>query len=203
MNSNEEKILKFWQWFVKNEDNIKNCIENESAKDREFIVDQLNEYILDIGTFTWDIGLDDTNSWFLTISPNGDEDLFKVTQEVISYAPDHMNWIFYSSKPAKIWDRKFEIYNTEFDVVSIDASYWHYIAFEDEDGRLELILEARNIIHLDYDTAVTAANQFVIGELGEALQIKRISSIEIVDQFDEEYEETKYSIDELKEHLEE
>lgn len=203
MNLNEEKILKFWQWFVKNEGTIKNCIENESSADREVVVDQLNEHILSIGTLTWDIGLDDTNSWFLTVSPNGDKDLFKVTKEIMSYAPDHMNWVFYSSKPAKIWDRTFGVYNTDFDVVDIDASYWHYIAFEEEDGRLELIIEARNIIHLDYETALTAANQFVIHEIGEALKIERVASVEIVDQLDEEYEETKYSVDELKDHLEE
>ncbi len=203
MSENEDKIMEFWRWFVKSESTIKNCIENESSAGREDLVDQLNQLILNIGTFTWDIGLDDSNSWFLTISPNGDKDLFKVTRETMELAPDHMNWIFYSSKPAKKWDRKFSVYNYDFDVVEVDASPWHYVAFGEDDGSLELIIEAKNIEHLDPETALNAANNFVVSEIGEALKIEKIGSVEIVRQFESEYEDTKYSISELKDHMEE
>lgn len=193
--------MEFWRWFVKNENIIKNCIENDSSPDREYVVDQLNELILSIGTFTWDIGLDDNNAWFLTISPNGDKDLLKVTKEIMRFAPDHMNWIFYSSKPVKNWNRTFSVYNYDFDVVEVDASAWHYVCFEEDDGRIELMLEAENIEHLDSEMALSAANQFVLNELGEELKIRRIASVEIVDKLDGEYE--KYPIGELKEHMEE
>ena len=203
MSDSEDKIMEFWRWFVKSENLIKNCIENESSTDREYIVDQLNELILNIGTFTWDIGLNDTNEWFLTISPNGDRDLYKVTREVMGLAPEHMNWTFYSSKPAKKWNRKFSIHNYDYDVVDIDASTWEYVAFEEDDGRLELILEANNIQHLDSETAKDAANEFVLRELGEALKMSRIASVEIVQQLESEFDDTKDSILELKAHMEE
>jgi len=203
MESNEDKIMKFWRWFVKSEKLIKDCIENESSTDREYVVDQLNEHILNIGTFAWDIGLNEDNFWFLTISPNGDRDLFEISQEIMGLAPTHLDWSFYSSKPAKNWDRKFSVYNDYLDVVEVDASPWNYICFEEDDGRIELIIEAKNIQNLDSETALSAANQFVTNEIGEELKIQRIASVEIVQLFESEYQDTKYPISELKDHMEE
>ena len=201
MSQNEDKIMAFWQWFVKSESIIKDCIENETEKNRDHVVEQLNNLILNIGAFSWDIGLDDSNSWFLTISPNSDRDQFKVSKEIMEYAPDHMNWTFHSSKPAKDWDRTFKIHNYNLDIVDIDANSWNYIVFEEDDGRLELIFEANNMTHIDEETALSAAHQFVTHELGEALKIERIASVEIVPLLESEYDDSKEPITEIKEHL--
>ena len=201
MSANEEKIMAFWQWFVKSESIIKDCIENETEKTREHVVEQLNNLILNIGAFSWDIGLDGSNSWFLTISPNSDKDQFKVSKEIMEYAPTHMNWTFHSSKPAKNWDRIFKIHNHNLDLVNIDANPWNYIVFEEGDGQLELIFEANNITHIDEETALSAAHEFVTHELGEALKIKRIASVKIVVLLESEYDDSKEPISELKDHL--
>lgn len=201
MNSNEEKIMAFWQWFVKNESTIKNCIENDIETDREFVVEQLNNHILGVGTLSWDIGLNDENSWFFTVSPNGDRDLFKLSLEIMSYAPEHMDWVFNASKPAKNWDRFFNINDQNLDPQFVDASSWNYVAFEAEDGKAELIFEAANITHLDDETAHDAANFFAVGELGESVKINLISSIAIVQQLNDEDQEDKSPVSELREHL--
>lgn len=197
----EEKILDFWRWFVKNDNLIKNCIENSSQSDQAYVVEQMNNYTLSFGTFTWDIGLDDSNAWFFTISPNGDEELLKVSEEIMAMAPVHMDWIFHSSKPAKVWDRRFNVYNDLLDSVDIDASSWHYIAFEEDDGRLELIIEAQNLDNLDAETAEIAANLFVVSELGEKVRIDRVSTVSIVRNLESEYEDSKAHISDLKEHV--
>jgi hypothetical protein len=200
---NEDKIMDFWRWFVKNEGTIQRCIENESQADRDYVVEQMNSLVLNIGTFTWDVGLNDSNNWFLTISPNGDKDLLKLSTEIMAFAPDHMNWEFHASKPAKNWDRKFSVYNDNFDLQDIDAASWHYAVFQEEDGTLELILEAKNIGHLDKETAETAAHQFLTHELGEQLKIERISSVSILHEIELEYQTSKSPISEIKEHLQE
>lgn len=199
----DEHIEEFWQWFVKHESMIKNCIENSSADDQEYIVEQLNNFILGVGTLTWDVGLDDQNAWFITVSPNGDRDLYKKSKAIIKQAPTHMDWKFYAAKTARNWNKIFKVYNVDFEEVEIDASNWEYIAFEEDDGTLELILEAKNTKHLDSETALDAANIFVMNELGEALMIDRISKLEIVDEVEAEYQDTKSPVNELKSHLEE
>jgi hypothetical protein len=203
MESNYDNIIAFWQWFVKNEANIKDCIENEHSTHTDHVVDQLNEHILGLGVLTWDLGLDKENNWFFMLSPNGNPEMFEVSQAIIDEAPDHIDWLFYDSKPAKEWDRQFSIYDSNMDEKFINASEWNYVVLEDDDGMLELIIEAKNMPLFNEDDAQQAAEQFIIQEIGEAMRIEYVSSIEIVNTLDEEFEESKNLISELKEHVEE
>jgi hypothetical protein len=203
MELNDDTILVFWQWFVKNEDTIKECIENEDSLHRGYVVEQMNELILRMGVLTWDIGLNDDKDWFLTLSPNGNKDMLQVSQQIMDLAPEHMGWLFYASKPAKKWNRQFTVYDNYMDEQFIDASPWHYIIFEEGNGRLELIIEAKNIHQLDSEVAEIAAEQFVVCELGELTRIIHISSIVIVHTLESEYESSKNRVTELKKHLEE
>lgn len=198
---NEEATLVFWRWFLHNESIIKECIENEHSEDRNYVVDQMNEYILAHGMLTWDIGLNDDGNWFLMLSPNGNSDMLAVSEKIMELAPDHTSWIFHASRPAKNWDRTFTIYDQEMDVVEIDASDWHYLIFDDEDEKFELLFEAKNISQLDPEAAQTAAEQFVIHEIGEASRIRYISKIEVVDTVDRDIESSKASVAELNAHL--
>jgi len=188
MSANEDKITAFWKWFVKSEKVIKECIELDSSPNQDYIVHEMNELILDLGVFTWDVGLDDFNDWFLTISPNGNSDYLKVSQEIILAAPNHMNWTFHSSKPAKVWDRKFLVYSFEMEEYSIDAGSWEFVISNNEENTIDLIIVADNLAHLDPDTAELAANQFLVSELGELTTIRRIGSVSIVEKIEERRE---------------
>lgn len=201
MKIQEEKIQAFWKWFIKNESLIKSCIENESSTEQAHIVEQMNNFILDIGMLTWDLGLDDSNAWFMTLSPNGDKELLEISQRIIENAPTQLEWAFNSSKPAKVWERTFTVYNNNMDEVHIDASSWHYVAQEETDQKIKLIFEAKNIQHLDEETAETAANLFLVQEIGEKTKIVRVSSITIVHELESGYQELKSSINELKNHF--
>jgi len=201
MELEDGNIHKFWQWFVKSEKVIKECIENENARQREFVVDQMNEQILGLGVFTWDIGLNEDERWFLTLSSNGNPDMLELSQEIMAVAPKHMDWLFYAGKPARKWNRQFTIYDDYMDEQFIDASQWHFLIFEDEDGMIELVIEAKNLPHLDPETAESAAEQFVVHEIGERTRILYISSIVIVPGLESEDESSKIPVAELKEHL--
>ncbi len=201
MELNDDTILGFWQWFVKNEKLIKDCIENENSTHREFVVDQMNEHILGMGMFTWDLGLNDDNNWFLLLSPNGDKDMLKVSQHIMTFAPEHMDWLFYSSRPPRNWDRQFVVYDELHDEQPIDASEWQYLIFEDEDDALVIVLEAKNMTHLNEDISETAAEQFIIHELGELAWMLHVGSVEIVPTVEPNHEELKNHVSELKEHL--
>ena len=201
MELKDDSILRFWQWFVKNEIIIKECIENRHSVNKDYVVAQMNELILSLGVLTWDVGLDEDERWFLTLSPNGNEDMFKISRKIMAEAPGHMDWLFYASRPAKKWNREFVVYDNNMDEQNIDASPWHYIVFEEHNGKLELVIEAKNIPQLDPETAEVAAEQFVINEVGEATRILNLSSIQIVHTLESEYESSKTPVKDLKDHL--
>lgn len=198
---NDTKIENLWRWFVANEKQIIDSFQNESLANH--IVENLDNLILDFGMFTWEIGPGKVKPWFLTISPNGDRDLIRVSQKIIEHAPNLDDWEFNYCKPAKDWDRRFIIYDSNMNEQNIDASNWKYVMLRNEDGMIDLILEAMNITHLDHDTARTAADIIVTSEIGEETKIQKILSVDIVDKLERQYNSRKTEIQYLKKHLNE
>jgi hypothetical protein len=198
---NDTKIENLWRWFVANENQIIDSFQNESLAN--YIVENLDNLILDFGMFTWEIGSGKVKPWFLTISPNGDRDLIRVSQKIIEHAPNLDDWEFNYCKPAKDWDRKFIIYDSNMNEQNIDASNWKYVMLRNEDGMIDLILEAMNITHWDHDTARTAADIIVTSEIGEETKIQKILSVDIVDKLERQYNSRKTEIQYLKKHLNE
>lgn len=198
---NDTKIENLWRWFVANEKQIIDSFQNESLANH--IVENLDNLILDFGMFTWEIGPGKVKPWFLTISPNGDRDLIRVSQKIIEHAPNLDDWEFNYCKPAKDWDRRFIIYDSNMNEQNIDASNWKYVMLRNEDGMIDLILEAKNITHWDHDTARTAADIIVTSEIGEETKIQKILSVDIVDKLERQYNSRKTEIQYLKKHLNE
>lgn len=201
MELNKDSIDCFWQWFVKNERTIKECIENKHSTHRNLVIDQMNEHILSFGILTWDLGLNDDDNWFLMLSPNGNKDMLKISQRIMEEAPQHMDWLFYATKPPKDWNRQFSVYDNYHDEQLIDASDWHYLIFEDEEGKLAIVIEAKNSAYLDKELAEISAEKFLIHEIGELPWMQFIGSVEIVIAVEEDHEELKNHVSELKEHL--
>ena len=198
---NDTKIENLWRWFVSNENQIIDSFQNESLAN--YIVENLDNLILDFGMFTWEIGPGKVKPWFLTISPNGDRDLIGVSQKIIEHAPNLDDWEFNYCKPAKDWDRKFIIYDSNMNEQNIDASNWKYVMLRKEDGMIDLILEAKNITHLDHDTVRTVADIIVTSEIGEETKIRKILSVDIVEELKRQYNSRKTEIQYLKRHLNE
>lgn len=201
MNLAEDKIEAFWQWFVQNHERIKNCIEDAAAPDREYIIENLNNHILNLGTLTWDVGLDGNDEWFFMLSPNGVEELLPISEQIINEAPLFLDWKYYASKPALDWDRNFSLYDQEMEVVEIDASNWRYVAFDSDNDKIEIVLEVPVVQHLSEETAFTAATIFLNNEVGEKALIEFVDSYSIVSVLELEDDEESNSISELKEHV--
>jgi hypothetical protein len=196
----EQKAEEFWQWFVKNESIIKLCITQPDNDSREFVIENLNNHILSFGPLKWDLGLNDANEWFFVISPNCDEQLLTITSELIEMAPTFLDWEFHDNVPAKDWNRQFTLYDHEMEILHVDASNWHYVAFAAGD-LVELIIEAPNLNSQQEETIAVAGNLFLMNEIGERLLIERIAKYSLVPELDEEDQEYKYPIGDLKEHI--
>ena len=201
MKLHEKQILKFWDWFAENEPLIKDCIENDIGTDKEFVNDQLNEFILNIGVFTWEIGMNDEGSWFLTISPNGNKNLLKLSRKIMREAPKETEWIFHAGKPAKSWDRIIRINDNNLDQTHIDASGWFFFASTTPAGLIALIIEAGNIQYLDDETAISAADYFVTNELSEEKRIELFAPVKIVSELEQQYIEEKQPVSNFKNYI--
>jgi len=195
----EEKIEIFWSWFAMNESKLSFAIEHESGA--ETLVEDLNNLILDLGAFSWEAGPGMNKTCFLTISPNENKALLDVSKSIMDAAPNLENWQFNYFKPAKNWDRKFVIYDDLMNELDIDASSWKYVVLKFEGDMKEVIIEADNISHLDRETAQSAADLVIMSEVGEEIKINKISTVNIVNELDEQYVSNKSELKYLRDDL--
>lgn len=193
-----EKIDSLWQWFLANEQKIKDAIDEGSDFDREDIVDNLNNLILAMGMLSWEIGPGQETAWSLTISPNADRERMLITQKIIEAAPYLSGWEFHHSKPAKTWDRTFQLSDDFMTEHEVDASPWSFVVSMEADGLINILLEAPNIETLDSFTAQTAAEIVVINEIGEEAKILHVGEIVVVREMASEMKEAKADIAYLK-----
>ena len=65
----------------------------------------------------------------------------------------------------------------------------------------EVIIEADNISHLDRETAQSAADLVIMSEVGEEIKINKISTVNIVNELDEQYVSNKSELKYLRDDL--
>ncbi len=198
-----EKTNSLWQWFADNEQKIKDAINDGTAFEREYIVESLNDLILDLGMFSWEIGPGQESEWSLTISPNGDRKRMLQSKKIIETAPSLGAWEFHYCKPARAWDRTFQLYDDFMIQHVVDASGWHFVSLPQPDGLIHITLEAPNIGRLDSYTAQTAAEIVVTNEIGEESKILHVGTIEIVREMVKDMADAKASLSYLRRWVEE
>src|SRR5690606_41563421 len=75
------KISSFWEWFETQEKRIRDILNDELHPEREELVQMMDNQVLSLGLFTWEMGPDGSNAFYLTISPNGDPELLRRSEE--------------------------------------------------------------------------------------------------------------------------
>jgi hypothetical protein len=182
----KNKIKSFWEWFMDNEELIKEIVSDESHTDRVSLVHSLDNQILEFGMFTWEIGPGSHKPFFLTISPNGDKKLLEISKLIMKSSPKLADWEFNHSKPVKDWNLKFTLYDGYMIERNIDASVWNYVVLQTAANKMEIIIEAANINKLDDETQLIAAELVVTSMLGEERKINEVSGIRIVKEFEKQ-----------------
>lgn len=176
-----DPITAFWQWFYKNHALIKEVLDAEDTHPAKYdIVNALDNHVLGFGRFKWEIGYGTQGGYSLFISPNGDEDLLRKSQEIMDVAPNLPDWEFYPAKPAKDWDLKFSIYDEQMFIHQIDASDWRFVLIPQKNGKEVVVLEAPNISHLDLGVQTNAGNLVLVNMIGEERKILHVAGILIV-----------------------
>ncbi|HSQ44293.1 MAG TPA: hypothetical protein VLM16_04810 [Ginsengibacter sp.] len=172
----DKEILNFWNWFVKNSDNLYPGTYDQN------VLNELDRIITNWG-LTWEIGPALSKNYSLTISPNGDKELLDTTNYIIDKAPQLDGWEFYSTKQPKENWHLLRLVDTGLE---IDASSWTYVLLKYEDEKIEILLKADSLANLDTERKALAVDQILTNLLGEKLKIQKIDFIDVVEKFDDE-----------------
>ncbi|MGS2764256.1 hypothetical protein [Sinomicrobium sp. M5D2P9] len=195
MGLNFDKIKRFWDWFIENQNNL--IPENINNN----LINSLNEKILSLGDFEWEIREGEAKENMLIISPGGDIELLEESEKIIKQSPSLVGWEFLSHKPAKNWDFKFSIEDQDNIKRIIDASTWEYVLIKFSDGTYDIVIRANGISKLNSNDKYMATDIVLESILGERMSLRLIKNTELVDSFSKDDFPKKSSIRYLKEHL--
>lgn len=189
-------IINFWDWFQANEYLFREIIDAEGA------VKAMNEQVLQFGLFSWEIGEGNAKPHSLTLSPNGDKQRLLLSQKIVAAAPDMPDWEFNYCKPPREWDFKFEAYDQYMVRQQFDASEWEYVLQKNEENEMEVFILADNLSLLDDDDEMNAVDMVLTNVLGEENVIHHLDAFEVVDEFNEEFDNMVEKLPLLRHHFE-
>ena len=190
----ESKIQSFWEWFIETEEAIQEYFSEEEMVDKAALIESIDERVLDFGLFSWEIGPGVGRPFYLTISPNGNRERLRISKMIMESAPNLPDWEFYYARPAKSQGLKFTLYDDFMVEREVDASSWKYALAQQPDNRIEIILEAANMHHLDPDTQLIAGERVVNNLLGEEATINHVYRVRVVQELEEEHQEYRAPI---------
>lgn len=199
---NPHNISTFWSWFEDNLGRLRAVLQNPAHPDREYVVNGLDQHILAIGMFTWDIETGTTRPWSLIISPNGDRELLELSRTIVEQAPELGDWEFHPAKPRKAQPLQFTVYDEVMDEQPVDATAWRYVLLPAGDGEFSLLVEAGNTAALSDETRQKAADYLVTCLIGEEARIEYVPRMRVVKGLKDEQGAISRPILELWQHLE-
>ena len=180
-----KRITEFWKWFGLHQKLIREVLDDELHPEKSFVVENLDNYVLGFGVFSWEIGLTDSKNMYFSISPNGNPELLLTSKEIIKEAPAIDAWEFFYAKPPKKWDFKFTLYDNNMLERFVDASAWKFVLLDEPGKARTFIIEAKNIEHLDDDTKDSACDLILTNTIGEERKIHFLNHIDFVGELEE------------------
>jgi len=181
-------ISAFWLWFEDNLAHLRNVLSDPGHPSRDYVVDSLNNHLLAIGTFTWDIEAGHSRRWSLTISPNGNSELLQLSKEIVAMAPNLADWEFYYAKQPSRPELVLTVWDEEMNQQTVDANPWTYVLISVTGSCYDLLIEANNAAHIDEETLQTTADHLVTALMGEEAKITGIRSINLTDELSAAYQ---------------
>ncbi|MEO1257905.1 MAG: hypothetical protein AAFZ15_03880 [Bacteroidota bacterium] len=170
-------IDRFWNWFQESEHLFK------EVTDPQAVVEAMDEHVLAFGLFSWEIGEGNSRPHYFMISPNGDGRRMEISYKIMKSAPDLRDWEFRYCKPPKDWDFQLEVYNRFLVKQLVDVSKWTYVIHKTPDNMIEVVIRSLNMIDIDTEDQLNAAEAALINILGEELVIDNLGALEVVEEF--------------------
>lgn len=173
------KISSFWEWFETQEKRIRDILNDELHPEREELVQMMDNQVLSLGLFTWEMGPDGSNAFYLTISPNGDPELLRLSKSIVGASPAFPDWTFYYAKPIKEEPIELKLYDEEYNLHFVNAQSWQFGLSLTSSGHVDITIVANNMKHLDQETRIGAGNLVISSLLGEECHILHVRHIHV------------------------
>jgi hypothetical protein len=173
-----KEISAFWIWFKSISESLYLNIKSPAY------TGLIDEKIRKLGRFDWEMGSVNDELMFFAISPNLDADLFSVTEEIVSYAPECKNWTFLSSKPRKEYTPEWRMTDDRGNWMTVDTSSWLYVLYYFEDGTFDMDLQM-NSFDLGEKQKTLALDIVLTNILGEEDYMHLVQHVKIVDHFED------------------
>jgi hypothetical protein len=176
--SNEEKISKLWNWFEQNVNQIIGFLNDDPNVNEEYLIDSLNDLVLDLGKFAWEIREGKNSTYLFILSPNSDHELLKLSRKIISKAPDFSEWEFLPAKPPIEWDFILPVYDDFLQETKIDTSKWKY-HIKSTANQYIIDIYTEELKQYVHETQQNALHQMMIYLIGEEIKMKYIKEMVI------------------------
>ncbi len=151
----------------------------------KLLIEAMDNQVLEFGKFKWEMREGTSQPYQLIISPNGDYELYEISQQIMKLAPRLRNWDFLAALPPNAQNTQFEIFDMQMNRHQYDVSNWRVVVLEQEEG-VDLIAETPNLHQFDEETQLEATEKALISLLGESLFIDKITGLEVVLELEEE-----------------
>src|SRR5690606_33317585 len=173
------KISSFWEWFETQEKRIRDILNDELQPEREELVQIMDNQVLSLGLFTWEMGPDGSNAFYLTISPNGDPELLRLSKSIVGASPAFPDWTFYYAKPIKEEPIELKLYDEEYNLHVVNAQSWQFGLSLTSSGHVDITIVANNMKRLDQETRIGAGNLVISSLLGEECHILHVRHVHV------------------------
>lgn len=166
--------------------------------DRNQLIQDMDNQVLQFGTFTWEIGEGVEKPLYFCISPGGNPEKLAITSMIMAEAPPQEHWELHPGKPARKENLVFSLFDQSMTERTVDATEWHFSLVRHSASKVIAILEAPNIEFLDPTTQQDAGEFTVTNLLGEATRIYHVHRISVVNELMEHFQEDKHPIHQLR-----
>lgn len=168
--------MKFWNWFEDNEEGIRTLLVKGNREEKAELTEQLDQFILNLGRFSWEI-IDDKNGYYtFIISPNRDKDLLNHSKQIIAEAPSLIFWTFLPAKPADRAMLNFKIYDEAVNLRVFQPKNWK-VKVESNAFKNDLAIHSSDFKNCDLDTSLFACEMALASFLGEETFIHQVGKV--------------------------
>ena len=190
----ETDIKHFWEWFESAAARISDSLASGDEPDG------LAAQVEALGVPGWELGGGADGEAVLALSPEGDPDVWTLTQRIVAFAPHLPGWSFLAARPCKPGVFEFSL-STNDGEYGIDARPWNYVLFRYPDSMFDIVVEQTNLSSISAENRECAAWMVLDSILGEEQSMLTFSGVEAVESLPADVAPRRSPIACLKQHL--
>ncbi len=168
-------IRDFWAWFRARAPRLAELYE---AKRFQQLSEEMNRRLDSISEeLPWEIGPGKSRTYSLTLSPEGNRQLYALIQKILREAPDLQDWEFYSSRQPRQPPRVIKLPERN---LSFRTERWRFIPERDiSNKRIHLTILDSRLASVEREAALKAVSIFLDQFLGEDAVEKWVGTIAV------------------------